>query len=78
VARARLGDRKRKKEKRDVNYADLEMKKKKKKIGEEIPEEGQGLIKRGVFFSVGVKKHYAMQSLRAMSVMGVTVRGDGI
>ncbi len=77
MARARLGDRKRKKEKRDVNYADLEMKKK-KKIGEEIPEEGQGLIKRGVFFSVGVKKHYAMQSLRAMSVMGVTVRGDGI
>jgi hypothetical protein len=54
------------------------MKKKKKKIGEEIPEEGQGLIKRGVFFSVGVKKYYAMQSLRAMSVMGVTVRGDGI
>lgn len=38
---------------RFFNYADsLEMRK--KKIGEEIQEEGQGLIKRGVFFSVGV------------------------
>jgi hypothetical protein len=42
VARARLGDRKRKKEKRDVNYADLEMKKK-RRLGKKPRKKGKVL-----------------------------------